>query len=287
VGIILNWLREEAREMKRVPVALVLFIALAFYGGWRLNEAFVAERIKLIELQRDTAEARIVRPTAPPVQIQPPIMLFPHVSVRVAIGIATVFIAVVIFAVVSARRASQLSGEIANVKEEITATNVIVENLTKERDDAIKALKEKKREYAIETLERYSHMRFRREEAGQREDTKDTEIQTTVTVRYADYGEDHDLAQRIRNIFEGNVRWPVTLDSSNKPSLPRADTVKVVFDVADTYFTYGPLVHAFAEGDLLGVPIGKRQMTGRADLHHLIVLVLPSVGAKPIVVDPA
>jgi hypothetical protein len=79
----------------------------------------------------------------------------------------------------------------------------------------------------------------------------------------------------------------VELETQTKPALPRADKFKVVFDVGMTYFTYGRLIHAISDGDLLGVQIGKREFVDREDSHHLIVMVLPSVGSEPIEADPA
>jgi hypothetical protein len=152
----------------------------------------------------------------------------------------------------------------------------LLDSATAERDEAIAALKDKKHEYAMEVVERYSNIR-----------AKDGEPQPTVTVRYASYGQDYELAQKIRDLFTQYVRWHVDLETSNKPALPRADKFKVLFDVGMTYFTYGPLIHAISEGDLLGVPVGRLQFVEREDSHHLIVMVCPSVGAEPIKADPA
>jgi len=158
---------------------------------------------------------------------------------------------------------------IETVKQEL-------ETATTERDQARVDLKDKKHEYAMEVLERYSKITFK-------------DPQPTVTVKYASYGKDYELAQQIQGLFTQYVKWPVELEATYKPALPRADEYKVIFDVGMTYFTYGPLIHAISEGDLLGeeVAIGKRQFVEREDSHHLIVMVLPSVGAEPIKADPA
>ena len=146
-----------------------------------------------------------------------------------------------------------------------------IEEIKKELDLAVVSLKDKKREYAMEVLEQYSNL-------VPREGTPPI----TVTVRYANYGHDYDIAQRIQGLFTQYVKWPVALEASNNPALPRADKFKVVFDVGSTYFTYARLVHAISDGDLLGVPVGKLDFVDRDNPHHLIVLVLPSVGSETI-----
>jgi len=138
------------------------------------------------------------------------------------------------------------------------------ERILNERDVAVTALNDKKREYAIETLARCSRLRF---EGG---------VVPNVIIRYGSYGYDDDLAFRIKALFDEHVKWPVTLDASNRTALPRAEEFKVVFDVGMTVMTYGDLVHAFADGNLLGVTVGVRQGFDREDSQNLIVMVLPS-----------
>ena len=98
----------------------------------------------------------------------------------------------------------------------------------------------------------------------------------SVVVRFFGYGKDHDLAQRIREIVEKFLGWPVTLDGSNKPTLPKAGDFKVVF-VSGTTTSFKRVALAFVRGELIGegVAIGGREFDDSIDFHRLEIHVLP------------
>jgi hypothetical protein len=134
-----------------------------------------------------------------------------------------------------------------------------------ERDKTVKELQERRRRYALETFERCRRMVFY---GG------DKEVPPTVTIRHCSYAGDDKIAERIKNVFDQYLRWPVNIDASNNPALERAERFKVVFDVGFT-LSYGEVIRAFDEGDFLGVTVGALQ-ADRDDERHLIVKVLPS-----------
>jgi hypothetical protein len=310
-----EWLKEwalaELRELSRAKVAAVLILAVGLSVGWLLARGYYtdlySERIAIME-QRISALSEGLN--APPMNqsahsgehtIYRPNWLW------LVVGAALV-IALFATARASAKRkgdVDRLLGDVESVNgalkdahdahgkaverlqdvAEIKATlangqladtQQELERVKTERDRAIAALKDKKLEYAMEVFERYSNAR-----------PTEGSPRITVTVRYANYGHDYDLAQQIKGLFEQYIRWPVTLDANNTPALPRAEKFKVVFDVGCTYFTYGELIHAVAESEILGVQIGKKEFVDRRDSHHLIVLVLPSVGSEPIEAEQA
>jgi hypothetical protein len=134
-----------------------------------------------------------------------------------------------------------------------------------QREKAVVALKETKSKYAIETLRRHARLIFSENRKPH------------VTIRYFSYGPDYELAMKLKGLFTQYVEWPVALDATNSPALPRADKFKVVFDVGMTALTYGELINAISDGDFLeGATIGQVQFVERKDSEHLIVSVLPS-----------
>jgi hypothetical protein len=188
--------------------------------------------------------------------------LFPHLSVRVAFGFAIVFTAVVIYGWRTRSRASRLRLELDAKAELLDAAIAGQAKLQTERDAAVVALKDRRHVYALETLQRHAMLRI-------------NGSTPRVTVRYCSYGQDYELAKKVQEIFAKDVKWPVVLDGSNTPALMRAEQFKVVFDTGMTAFAYGDLVHAFSEGNLLGVTVGVRKFQDRLDDDHLIVSVLP------------
>jgi len=95
-----------------------------------------------------------------------------------------------------------------------------------------------------------------------------------VTVRFAQYGEDYDLATQIKAIIEQHTHWPVTLNGSNVPVIKQDDKFRVIFE-SGWAGNFDPVASAFAMGALVPGVIGHRH-ADRADQGHLIVEVLPN-----------
>jgi hypothetical protein len=249
---------QEVAELKRVPATLTLVLIVGLVGGWLVGSRLYSERIEVLQLRLSAATEG--RPLPPPRPVAWPSALLWGVAAVLAVTCARL-------AMLSRNRKREIKDLLRRVdalQESVrTATNER-DSIAAQRDSATIALKDTKRDYAIAILRRYSNLRF------------DDNTAPRVTIRYGSYGCDHDIAVRIKALFDEHVRWPVTLDASNIPALPRAGTFKVVFDTGMTVMTYGDLVHAFADGDLLGVSVGVRQGFDREDSHHLIVMVLPS-----------
>ena len=265
-----QWAVREWADVKRVPLTLVILAALTFGAGWWVAQRFYAERIEVLQLRLSSGVTAVPAPQAPVV------MLFPRVSRRVGIAMAVAVLLLALFAVVGWRRVRQQRRDLNGHYSLLQAAVKDRARFEKERDEARTALRDRKQQYAMEVLERYSGLRHR-------EGTPPTQ----VTVQYANYGDDYELAQKIEGLFTQYVKWPVTLELATKPALPRADRFKVVFDVGMTYTSYGDLVHAFSEGDLIGVQVGWKRFVDREDSHNLIVMVLPSTGAVAVEAEPA
>jgi hypothetical protein len=187
------------------------------------------------------------------------------------------FLAITVVAIVLVWR---ISLRLSRFRKDLSAKDDLLENIrllhrnaVDERDQIRAELQNKKHEYAMEVFENYSKLPFK-------------DPQPMVTVRFANYGSDHEIAQKIQGVFSQYVKWSVHLDGSNNPALAKSGKFKVVFDIGGTYFTYMKLIHAIREGDFLGVSIGKMENAERDDPHHLIAMVLPSEGAKPMQADP-
>lgn len=259
-----EWALHEVREVRRAPIAIVVLLVMGFILGWLAASGFYAERMEVLTLQRDSALAG--RPAMPPPS--PPLsQQLPSLNVIVgAVGGLCVFVSLLLFRSNRNKRveAKWLLGRIDALQESVSEGLRANEKIADEKTKAEIALKDRRHQYAMEVLERYSNARFK------------DDIKPRVTIRYCSYGQDYVIAQKIEAMFTQYVRWSVTKDASNNPALPRSDQFKVVFDVGMTVLTYGDLVHAFMEGDLLGVTVGMRQYTEREDSENLIVLVLPS-----------
>jgi hypothetical protein len=150
-----------------------------------------------------------------------------------------------------------------HAQEEVDAINKAQEEATRaktEKDEAIRALKEIKRQYALERVAAFSKMRF-------------GALKVAVTIRFAAYGGDYLLAKQVEKIFE-ECGWTVDLDGSNQPVLPQAGAFKVVFASGHT-LSFNGVAQAFSEGDLLEVPVGQTQWNA-VDSHRLVVQILPS-----------
>jgi len=257
-----DWAFDEVREVKRAPVAIILLLAFGLVVGWWMAYQFYAERIEVLRLQISALERGIaaVRPIQALSETAAPSAFW---------WLLTVFgIAISIAAITSALRNKRLVTELG---EQAATSTALAAAITVERDTVTKTLKETKIDYALDTLRRYSHYAFK--------DGEQT-VKPTVTVRFCDYSGDDKLAQRIKEIFTEYTGWQVELDGQNKPPLLRADKFKVVFDVGMTVMTYGDLVYAFQQGELLGpgVTIGQLKF-GRDETKHLIVSVLPSAAS--------
>jgi hypothetical protein len=266
-----QWAVGEVREVRRAPFAIVVLVVFGFAAGWYVHAFFTSQQIQILELQRDTARAGIALPAR--AASPPATLLFPYLSVRVAVFLAFVVIGVFALAwrngrtIARLRRDGNAQNALLLAKDDLLhAAADLHGKLSHERDVAVIALKDKRYEYAMDTLRRYSMLRVNGEIPS-------------VTIRCTSYGRDFELAEKVRGLFTQHVNWPVTLDVSNTPALPRAEQFKVVFDTGMTVLSYGDLIHAFAEGDLVGVTVGHRRFTDREDAHHLIVLVLPSADA--------
>lgn len=155
------------------------------------------------------------------------------------------------------------------------------ETLAYERDSLKRALDEAERERErirgllgaaqTETLE--VKQRHAEDVLAWRSRMKFGDKTPTVTIRFAKYGADYKLAERIKKIFEKHTDWPVTLDNGNTPVLPEAGQFKVLVETA---FTLSFDDVAWALGQLLcDISVGKR--TGaREDSQNLIIEVNPS-----------
>lgn len=135
-------------------------------------------------------------------------------------------------------------------------------DLANQLQAAREELRTTKRRFAHDQLRGISRMSFA------------NDLRPTVTIRSAAYGTDHALVQEIENIIKEFLGWPVSKDGSNNPMLPQADKCKVVFESGNT-LSFEPMANAFAEGDLLGVPV-CRAVSGREDHYCLVIKVLPS-----------
>lgn len=242
-----EWAESEWRDMKRVPITLgvAVFIGgLAVHIFYSERMAAMSEQIALVNAGGKAVETWNRW----------------SVSMLAALGVACA--GVMAMGVQNWR----LRVSVRQQKDRAEASTIgmsHVETVAKERDAAVAALKAKKQEYAMDTLSRYSNIRF------------GDNVKPRVTVRHVSYDSDYEIAQQLKTLFTNTVGWTVTIDASNVPALDRAGRFKVVFDVGMTAITYGDLVHAFSEGELLGVPVGIKQFTDREDSDHLIIEVLP------------
>jgi hypothetical protein len=174
--------------------------------------------------------------------------------------------AVAVSAVQNRKMATRLQGEVDGLRALLATATQDNARLTTQRDLAVVALEDKKRDFALDALRRYSRMKF---------DDKTP----TVTIRHCSYVEtDYELVEQLKNLFELYANWTVTIDGKNDPSLPRAGKCKVMFDVGCT-LSYDDLLFALSQGNLLGVVIGSNK-TSRLDVHNLIVEVLPSAPSE-------
>lgn len=247
-----EWALRQVSEVKQAPGAIVALLALGFAIGWFFAQQFYAERITFLELL-------VEKSGTPP----PAVFVWPTRAVWAGAALA------ILVAIVAARGARRDRRQSATSLARVDEAQADRQQLTVERDAAAAALKDKKHEYAIRTLQRHSHLRLH---DGTR---------PNLSIRYYAYGHDYDLAKLIEELFNKHVQWNVKLDPQNGPALEPEKDFKVVFDVGMTLEFYGDLVHAFNEGNLLGVAVGWRRMTPREDVQNLIVEVLPSTNSAP------
>jgi hypothetical protein len=257
----------ELREVKHAPAAVGVLLVLGVATGWWAASQFYAERIEVLQLHIAALErgVAVVRQVSVPSAWTP---------MRMA-----VFALVLVVGVVAAVTAISNKRKVKGLDRSVSALRGLLDDgvkenqrVTIERDEAVVALKNKKHEYAMETLERYANARFI------------DDIKPRVTIRYCSYGQDHEIAMQLKGLFTQYVRWDAELELATKPALPRAEKFKVLFDVGRTFQTYGPLIRAISEGDFLGVTVGRYEFVDRDDSEHLIVNVLPSVDSElPVV----
>ena len=264
----LELVQQEAAEVRRAPFTFALAIVTSLALGYWYAARFYAERIEILELQRDAAAGGLQLPPAKTSTLFQPNTGF--ILVAVLAAVARVWLAVRSMRNRHENRAlvKQIDTLLWDQTEGRKAWTTERAQLEQGRDKAMADLKDRQNVYALETLRRYAGFKF------------DNGLRPRVTIRYSSYGKDWELAQAVKALVDQHLRWPVTLDASNVPALPRAESFKVVFDLGMTGFIYGDLVHAFSEGNLLGVPVGQRQFVERADNENLIVLVLPSPGSE-------
>jgi len=261
-----QWAVQEIGDVRRAPVAFALMFVIGLAGGsfaaWFLLDKTYNERIAFLQGQLDY-QARTQAPI-PQVTVQR-ITTWPSTALWIASG-ALVFIAIGFG--LSRKTLKRENRTLIRRIDVLQVSKAAAEKgqaaIAAERDGVVAAMKQLKHHHAIEVLQRHS-TRKRTDGVSER-----------VTIRYGNYGKDYEIAQTIERLFNEHVKWPVTLDASNNPALPRAEGFKVVFDHGMTFHAYAELTHAFSEGNLLGVTVGQRSLTPREDTEHLIVLVLPS-----------
>jgi hypothetical protein len=261
-----DWAFSELREMSRARTAAVLVAVLGFVGGWIAASRFYAERVAVMQLEIDALGRNLSLVREQPTAISPSTVLVVVVIVE----------SVLLFAVaVSARRNKCL---IDRVQPLADSTEAALQVACRERDKAVKDLIAKKTEYANGILERFSRLMFEGDNSMRPADQPAPKVKPTVTIRYLHQGGDEQIVERAKNIFAEKLRWPVTVDANNNPALPTAGQFKVGFDVGNSHLTYGELIHAFSEGNLLGVTVGESH-PDRDDTRHLIINVYPSPSA--------
>ena len=136
---------------------------------------------------------------------------------------------------------------------------------TLDRDTALKALKVCRERFACSTLTWISDRALQRGIGN-----------INVVVRIAT-PDDHFLAQKITQIFQRNMQWPVTLDGSNNPAIEPNNDCKVLFE-SDFSGIFDEIAEAFKSGNLLGnVSVGVHRKGLLEDKRRLVVEVTPTV----------
>lgn len=185
------------------------------------------------------------------------------VGVLFAVGLLLSFaasVAVVLGSVRNRKLAQQVSGELQSRTAERDALKSLVATMAEQAAEVGKELQETKHSIAIDSMRRYSSMKF-------------GDKKPQVTIRCVGYGADYDLAERIKKTLREHANWEAQIDTTNKPSLPRADKFKVMFE-SGFHQAFDQLAYDFSQSELLGVTVGKR-MADRDDGHHLIIFVFP------------
>ena len=136
---------------------------------------------------------------------------------------------------------------------------------TLDRDTALKALKVCREKFACNTLTWISNRALQRGIGN-----------INVVVRIAT-PDDHFLAQKITQIFQRNMQWPVTLDGSNNPAIEPNNDCKVLFE-SDFSGIFDEIAKAFKSGNLLdNVSVGVHRKDLLEDKRRLVVEVTPTV----------
>ena len=195
-----EWALNQVREVKQAKAAIVVLLVVGFMGGWAVARFVYAERIEVLLVQLDAAVA------GRPVAAKPPNPVivttqWPGRTLWLVTGVTAL---ACVLLIVSARRKSTENKSL--IKRTDTLQNDLRDS-NEQRDQAHAWVKNTKREHALEVLERYSHFRPR-----------EGAPPTKVTIRYASYGDDYELAQKIQELFTNYVRWPVTLELATKAS---------------------------------------------------------------------
>jgi hypothetical protein len=267
-----EWAVGDLREMSNAPRGVVVLLAVGFCGGAFLTSKYYNDRMENMRLLVEVAESRVEALKAGlPVPVQPnrPTTWVWAVS---GTGVILLFFAGLVIRTRRATREAKDHQRRIDVLQDAARENDRKGDLlVAELDKSLKQFKDRKHDYAMRTLHRYSLLRFKNH-AGE-------DVKPSVTVRFCAYGQDHELAQRTKEVFTREVHWDVTLDGSNAPALQQMKDHKVVFDFGMGLMAYGDLVHAFSEGELLGVTVGQYEFRDRLDSYNLIVEILPSAEA--------
>jgi hypothetical protein len=275
---VIDWLWREIAEMRQVRAAMFASVILAFGFGivvaWWAAEKLYTERIAALTERNinleNIAEGKFPGPTRPGDQPRGPGVI----ALRILYGGTSVLALSTLVLAGQSRRLHRdnkdLLRRIDVLQTDAAGDRLKIEAISKQLEDTKVKFAERRRAYALETLRRYSQVRIR---------SVSGDIEPSVTVRYCSYARDYELAVKIRDLFAKETHWAVTLDGSNVPALPRAADFKVVFDIGMALMIYGDLVHAFSEGELIGVTVGQYAFTDRTDSQHVTVCVLPSAEA--------
>jgi hypothetical protein len=173
-------------------------------------------------------------------------------------------VAVVIGSVRNRKQAQDLTATLTSLTAERNELKSLVATMANQYQALAGEHRETKRNIAIDSMRRHSGMKF----GG------DDSPQPVVTIRCADYAADYDLAKNIQKVIREHTSWKAEIDTSNKPSLERADKFKVIFE-SGWVGAYKQLAYDFSQSELLELPVGHRS-ADRSDQHHLIIFVYPN-----------
>lgn len=262
--------------MKAAPRAIIVILVLGGLGSWYFASRYYgnlyAERIAVLQARVDAGQAAQPVPTT--TTAAEPIRL-PYVSRPMALTLVALLALLVGVALRNGWLVDRLRRDVRSKNELLTEAASHRQIITNERDQALAAARDAKEQHAFKCLERYSRYSFT---------FSGRVVQPRVTIRFASYHDpDYQLVQRLQGLFQQYLKWPVTLDGTNNPALPRAERHKVECDLGRSVTTFSEVVVAL--NDVLDVTVMPKPFTDRDEDGHLIVSVLPSGKAAPGV-DP-